>query len=304
MDLLASILYDTVYHAAPIILCVIGGVFAYQANVLNIALEGMMGIGAFASTLTVYFTNSLVLGLLAGVLAALIFGAIFSVMGVTLRGNVIIIGVALNLLVTAIAGFVMVRMNVANISLSSLNVSDLQIIIPGIDAIPILGPIVSGHPILTYVAFIGIWLMWVLSYRTKFGTYVRAVGENEDAAKSLGLKTNFYKIVAILIGALTCGLAGINLSTERLGLYTNGMTAGRGFVAIAAIYCGRGDPLKSSLYAILFGFARSLSINLAIYAGPASGLFDVIPYVVMVVVLLVVQVSKRRNVRTRGFANG
>ena len=304
MDLLASILYDTVYHAAPIILCVIGGVFAYQANVLNIALEGMMEIGAFASTLTVYFTNSLVLGLLAGVLAALIFGAIFSVMGVTLRGNVIIIGVALNLLVTAIAGFVMVRMNVANISLSSLNVSDLQIIIPGIDAIPILGPIVSGHPILTYVAFIGIWLMWVLSYRTKFGTYVRVVGENEDAAKSLGLKTNFYKIVAILIGALTCGLAGINLSTERLGLYTNGMTAGRGFVAIAAIYCGRGDPLKSSLYAILFGFARSLSINLAIYAGPASGLFDVIPYVVMVVVLLVVQVSKRRNVRTRGFANG
>lgn len=304
MDLLASILYDTVYHAAPIILCVIGGVFAYQANVLNIALEGMMGIGAFASTLTVYFTNSLVLGLLAGVLAALIFGAIFSVMGVTLRGNVIIIGVALNLLVTAIAGFVMVRMNVANISLSSLNVSDLQIIIPGIDAIPILGPIVSGHPILTYVAFIGIWLMWVLSYRTKFGTYVRVVGENEDAAKSLGLKTNFYKIVAILIGALTCGLAGINLSTERLGLYTKGMTAGRGFVAIAAIYCGRGDPLKSSLYAILFGFARSLSINLAIYAGPASGLFDVIPYVVMVVVLLVVQVSKRRNVRTRGFANG
>lgn len=304
MDLLASILYDTVYHAAPIILCVIGGVFAYQANVLNIALEGMMGIGAFASTLTVYFTNSLVLGLLAGVLAALFFGAIFSVMGVTLRGNVIIIGVALNLLVTAIAGFVMVRMNVANISLSSLNVSDLQIIIPGIDAIPILGPIVSGHPILTYVAFIGIWLMWMLSYRTKFGTYVRVVGENEDAAKSLGLKTNFYKITGILIGALTCGLAGINLSTERLGLYTNNMTAGRGFVAIAAIYCGRGDPLKSSLYAILFGFARSLSINLALYAGPASGLFDVIPYVVMVVVLFVVQISKRRNVRTRGFANG
>ena len=304
MDLLASILYDTVYHAAPIILCVIGGVFAYQANVLNIALEGMMGIGAFASTLTVYFTNSLVLGLLAGVLAALFFGAIFSVMGVTLRGNVIIIGVALNLLVTAIAGFVMVRMNVANISLSSLNVSDLQIIIPGIDAIPILGPIVSGHPILTYVAFIGIWLMWMLSYRTKFGTYVRVVGENEDAAKSLGLKTNFYKITGILIGALTCGFAAINLSTERLGLYTNNMTAGRGFVAIAAIYCGRGDPLKSSLYAILFGFARSLSINLALYAGPASGLFDVIPYVVMVVVLFVVQISKRRNVRTRGFANG
>lgn len=304
MDLLANILYDTVYHATPIILCVIGGVFAYQANVLNIALEGMMGIGAFASTLTVYFTDNLLLGFIAGVAAALVFGAIFSVMGVTLKGNVIIIGVALNLLVTAIAGFVMVRMNVANISLPNLNASDLQIVIPGVDSAPILGPIVSGHPILTYVSFIGIWLMWVLSYRTRFGTYVRVVGENEDAAKSLGLKTDLYKIVGILIGAATCGLAGINLSTERMGLYTNNMTAGRGFVAIAAIYCGRGDPLKSSLYAMLFGFARSLSINLAIYAGPASGLFDVIPYVIMVVVLLFVQISKRRNVRTRGFANG
>lgn len=304
MDLLANILYDTVYHATPIILCVIGGVFAYQANVLNIALEGMMGIGAFASTLTVYFTDNLLLGFIAGVAAALVFGAIFSVMGVTLKGNVIIIGVALNLLVTAIAGFIMVRMNVANISLPNLNASDLQIVIPGVDSAPILGPIVSGHPILTYVSFIGIWLMWVLSYRTRFGTYVRVVGENEDAAKSLGLKTDLYKIVGILIGAATCGLAGINLSTERMGLYTNNMTAGRGFVAIAVIYCGRGDPLKSSLYAMLFGFARSLSINLAIYAGPASGLFDVIPYVIMVVVLLFVQISKRRNVCTRGFANG
>lgn len=304
MDLLASILYDTVYHASPIILCVIGGVFAYQANVLNIALEGMMGIGAFASTLVVLLTDDLLLGLFAGVFAAFVFGAMFSLMGVALKGNVIIIGVALNLLATAVAGFVMARMNVANIALSNLSVAGLKIVIPGVSDVPLVGPIVSGHPVLTYVAFAGIWLTWVLSYRTRFGTYVRVVGENEDAAKSLGLKVDFYRVAAILIGALTCGLAGTNLSTERLGLYTNNMTAGRGFVAIAAIYCGRGDPLKSSLYAILFGFARSLSINLAIYAGSAAGLFDVIPYIVMVVVLLFAQVSKRRNVRARGFANG
>ena len=240
MDLLASILYDTVYHASPIILCVIGGVFAYQANVLNIALEGMMGIGAFASTLVVLLTDDLLLGLLAGVFAAFVFGAMFSLMGVALKGNVIIIGVALNLLATAVAGFVMARMNVANIALSNLSVAGLKIVIPGVSDVPLVGPIVSGHPVLTYVAFAGIWLTWVLSYRTRFGTYVRVVGENEDAAKSLGLKVDFYKVAAILIGALTCGLAGTNLSTERLGLYTNNMTAGRGFVAIAAIYCGRG----------------------------------------------------------------
>ena len=212
MDLLASILYDTVYHASPIILCVIGGVFAYQANVLNIALEGMMGIGAFASTLVVLLTDDLLLGLLAGVFAAFVFGAMFSLMGVTLKGNVIIIGVALNLLATAVAGFVMARMNVANIALSNLSVAGLKIVIPGVSDVPLVGPIVSGHPVLTYVAFAGIWLTWVLSYRTRFGTYVRVVGENEDAAKSLGLKVDLYKVAAILIGALTCGLAGTNLS--------------------------------------------------------------------------------------------
>lgn len=304
MQLIGSILYDTVYHSAPIILCVIGGVFAYKANVLNIALEGMMLIGAFASTLVAFLTGSIPIGMLAAVAASLVFGLVFSVMGVTLRGNVIIIGLAINLLASAIAGFALVRMNTSNITLSTLNVADLQVNIPLVSQVPLVGSILSGHPALTYFAFAGIAAMWVLTYKTKFGTYVRVVGENEDAARSLGLKVNRYKYAAVLIGAVCCGLAGVNLSTERLGLFTNDMTAGRGFIAIAAIYCGRGDPLRSSFYAILFGFARSLSINLAMYAGPAAGLFDVIPYLLMIAVLAVVEVARRRNVRTRGFVNG
>jgi ABC-type uncharacterized transport system permease subunit len=304
MGLLNSILSDTIYHSVPIILCVIGGVFAYKANVLNIALEGMMLIGAFVSTLTVYFTGNMMLGVVLAILASLIFGLIFSVLGVTFNGNVIVIGLAINLLASAIPRFTMVEMGVSNITLADFNVADYTINIPIIEDIPILGPIISGHPILAYVAFAGIPLMWALSYKTRFGTYVRVVGENEDAAKSLGIKVNHYKYAAILIGAVCCALAGVNLSTESLGLFTNDMTASRGFIAIAAIYCGRGDPALSALYAILFGFARSLAINLAIFAGPASGLFDVIPYVLMVVVLTVVSVAKLRNVRTRGFQNG
>lgn len=304
MQLLSSILYDTIYHSAPIILCVIGGVFAYKANVLNIALEGMMGIGAFFSVYVTYITGSLGGGFVAGVFVAFLFGVVFSLAGVTFRGNVIVIGLALNLLATAIANFMLVQMGESNLTLSDLNVADLQIHMPVIESIPLAGPILSGHPILTYVAFIGIWLTWMLMYRTKFGTYVRVVGENEDAAKSLGLKTDRYKWIAVLIGAVCCGLAGVNLSTERLGLYTSGMTAARGFIAIAAIYCGRGDPLTSSTYAILFGLARSLAINLAVFAGPAAGLFDVIPYVVMVVALLIASIAQRRNEKVRGFVNG
>ncbi|NLG93386.1 MAG: ABC transporter permease [Clostridiales bacterium] len=303
MDIIGNILYDTIYHSAPIILCVIGGIFAYKANVLNIALEGMMLIGAFVSTLTAFMTQNIALGVLLAMLAALAFGVVFSLMGVTFKGNVIIIGLAINLLASAIAKFVLVRMNTSNITLSFMNVADLKLHIPVVENIPLVGSILSGHPLITYISFLGIFFMWVLMYKTRFGIYVRVVGENEDAAKSIGLKTDFYKYAAILIGAVCCGLAGANLSTERLGLFTNDMTAGRGFIAIAAIYCGQGSPTLSAIYAIVFGLARALSVNLSIYAGPAAGLFDVIPYVIMVCVLTVVSVLKHKNNKIRGFKN-
>lgn len=304
MELLNSILYDTVYHSAPIILCVIGGIFAYKANVLNIALEGMMLNGAFVSVLTVYLTGSVPLAIFAAIASCLLLGVLFSVLGITYKGNVIVIGLGINLIVPAIARFVMNRMQMANISLQSVSVADFKINIPIIRDIPVLGKILSGHSVTTYLAFIGIIFFTVLMYKTKFGVYVRVVGENEDSAVSLGIKTNRYKYAAVLIGAFCCALAGINLSLERMAMFTNDMTAGRGFIAIAAIYCGQGKPVESSLYAILFGVARALAINLSVYAGPAAGLFDIIPYVIMVTILAVVSYMKHKNVKVRGYKLG
>lgn len=303
MDLLNSILYDTVYHSTPIILCVLGGIFAYKANVLNIALEGMMLCGAFMVMLMLYATGNIFLSVVVTIAVVLVLGLIFSFLGITLKGNVIVIGLGINMLVSAIAGFVLQIMGSSNIYLSSIDLTSLKINIPLIKDIPFLGKILSGHPLITYFSFIGIFIMWVLMYKTKFGIYVRVVGENEDAAKSIGLKTDLFKYIAVLIDAFCCALAGINLSYERLGLYTNDMTAGRGFIAIAAIYCGRGDPVASSLFAIIFGLARSLSINLSIYAGPASGLFDIIPYILMTAVLTVVSIVRHKDNKVRGFAN-
>lgn len=301
MELIGNILYDTVYHSTPIILCVIGGMFAYKANVLNIGLEGMMLNGAFTASLIMYLTGSLPLAILISIAATLLIGLIFSVLGITCKGNVIIVGLGINLMVTAIAGFVLQLLGTANLNLTQVNVASFKITIPLIDKIPLLGSILSGHPPITYLSFIGIGVFWLLMYKTKFGIYVRVVGENEDAAKSLGIKTDRYKYCAVLIGAFCCALAGINLSVERLGLFTNEMTAGRGFIAIAAIYCGQGKPVLSSLYAILFGIARALAVNLSIYAGPAAGLFDTIPYIIMVAVLAMVSALKYKNVKVRGF---
>ncbi|NFG28660.1 ABC transporter permease [Clostridium botulinum] len=301
MALLGNILYDTIYHSAPIILCVIGGMFAYKANVLNIALEGMMLNGAFVATLLVFFTDNIPLSIFLAIVTTLIYGLIFSLLGITYKGNVIIVGLAINLIVPAIAGFILQIMGTANINLTNINIADFKINIPIIQDIPFIGNILSGHTPITYLSFIGIIVLTIIMYKTKFGIYVRVVGENEDAAKSLGIKTNVYKYAAVLIGAFCCALAGVNFSLERLGLFTNDMTAGRGFIAIAAIYCGQGKPVASSMYAILFGVARALAVNLSIYAGPIAGLFDTIPYIIMVTVLAVVSAVKYKNVKVRGF---
>ena len=177
----------------------------------------------------------------------------------------------------------------------------LKIQIPLIRHIPVIGKIISGHPLITYLSFLFIIIVYVLMYHTKFGIYIRVVGENESAAKAIGIKTNFYKYMAVLLGAIGCALGGMNLSLERLGVFTNDMTAGRGFIAIAAIYCGQGRPVKSALYAILFGLARALSVDLSVHAGNISGLLDCIPYIVMIIVLSAASYVKHKSVKERGF---
>ena len=175
MELLNSILYDTVYHSAPIILCVIGGIFAYKANVLNIALEGMMLNGAFVSVLVEYMTGSVAVAIIAAIVTTLLWGLLFSILGISCKGNVIVIGLGINLIVPAIAKFVLKMMELANISLQNVSVADFKINIPIIQDIPVIGNILSGHPLITYLAFIGIALVAVLMYKTKFGVYVRVV---------------------------------------------------------------------------------------------------------------------------------
>lgn len=301
MQLIISILYDCIYHSAPIILCVLGGMFAYKANVLNIALEGMMLNGAFVSVLSYHMTGNMLLTLLLTIGSTLIYGLVFSFLGVTLKGNVIIIGLAINMISTALAGFVLVMMSSSNIILQDFNLNALKVNIPIIKGIPFVGSILSGHPVITYISFLMILLMFILMYHTKFGIYVRVVGESEEAAKAIGLRTDFYKYAAILIGAVGCALGGMNLSLERLGLFTNDMVAGRGFIAIAAIYCGQGKPVQSAVYAILFGLSRSLAVNLSVYAGNAAGLFDCFPYILMIAVLAAASYMKHKNVKVRGF---
>ena len=304
MNLLNNILYDMVYHSTPLILAVLGGLFAYKANVLNIGLEGMILMGAFSSSLFILIFQNYYLGIALAILCTLLVGLIFSVFAITLKSNFIITGFGLNILIGSICTFILKYKMLVNINIGYLvNVNDMKIHIPIIKDIPIISRVLSGHTPITYISFMLIIVAYIVLYKTRFGIHLRVVGESEGAAKSVGIKSDRLKYIAILIGAVLCALAGINLSTERMALFTDNMIAGRGFIAIAAIYCGKGEPLKSSIYAVIFGLAKSLAINLGLYAGPISGLFEMIPYLMIVLVLFVVSCSECKKTKIRGIKN-
>ena len=299
MEFINNIIYQAIVYLSPVLLATLGGIFAYKANVLNISLEGMMMTGAFVSVLTANLTESLPMAYLAAFVACLLLGVIFSALGVTMKGNVIVIGLGINMLVPAVASFVLKIMAIPSVTVPWFKTADIRLQLPFLENVPVLGALLHDHPPITYVSYIMIVVMTILMFRTRFGVHVRVVGENEDAAISLGLKTNMYKTAAVLIGAGCCALAGTNLALERLSLYTNNMTAGRGFIAIAAIYCGRGNPVACTLYAILFSIANALAEYFSLQVS-ASLLLKVVPYVVMVVVLSIASIVNRRKVRARG----
>jgi simple sugar transport system permease protein len=302
MDFIIKILFDSLYFSGPIILIALGGLFAYKAGIVNIGLDGFMLFGALASTLILYFTKSWALALLGGIVIGILLGVLFSFFGVTKKANFIITGFAIGLLSTAAGKYALALMHDTSINvIGILSTGASRLNIPLIEDIPFLGPIISGHTYLTYFAYISIFLVGFIMKKTKFGTYVRVVGESEEAARSVGININRIKYLAVIIGGIFTALAGYEVAVVQLSSYTTDITAGMGFIALAAIYCGDGDPGKVSVYAILFGVAQALSVNLAIRIGSIAGLLKIIPYITIVIVLFVVALIKNRKSLYRGF---
>ena len=302
ITVIAKIFSDTFLHAAPILFAVLGGIYAYKANVLNVSLEGMILIGCFVTCFVMMNTGNFLLAVFSAILATSIVALIFCFFGITLKGNVIIVGLSINMLATALTAFFLKLLGKSELIATNYILNEMRINIPILKDIPFIGKVFSGHTFLTYFSYIMIFLMWLLMYKTKFGVHARVVGENEDAAIAIGLKVNKLKFIAVIIGAVCCALAGASLAMDGAGgIFTPDMSAARGFIAMAAMYCGDGSPKKSSLYAILFGLARSISQNLSIYLSSASRIFNMAPYIIIVVVLLVVSINTYKNNKTRGF---
>lgn len=275
--------------AVPILLAGLGGLFTLQADILNIGMEGMMLFGAWAGVFVSYTTGSVWLALLAAMLVGLLAAAIMGLFGVRYRCNIVVAGMGLNLFGQSFTMFLLRSIFKTRGSLSDPRIVGVPVVnIPVINKIPILGELVSGHSVLVYVAFLLVAVVYFFLYRTPIGLRIRAVGENDEAVRAVGVDPNQIRFLAVLISGLFSGLAGAYLSLAQLRMFVENMVAGRGFIALAAIYFGRGTPLGTMIAALIFGLAEALSMRLQILGYPSQFML-MIPYLVTVAILIVVQ---------------
>lgn len=281
--------------AVPLVLAATGGLVHRLSGVVNIGLEGQMLIGALAGAVVSGLASSWLLGVFAGCVAGAAGGLLMSVVITRGNANQIIVGLGF---VTAAAGAIgYVLRGMLDVS-GTLRVPGLEMLpqlrIPGVDAVPVLGAVVSGKDPLFWLALLLLPLVaWALR-ATPWGLRVRATGSSTDASRSLGLSTKRIQDGAGTLAGALAGLAGAHLSLGQVGLFNEQMTAGRGYIALAAFYFGRNRPWPTAAACLLFAFFEALQTRLQTQ-GIAADLVQTLPYAVVVVVLAATAIANHRK---------
>jgi general nucleoside transport system permease protein len=296
---LLQILDTTLRLATPLLLACLAGLFSERAGIFDIGLEGKMLAAAMASGAVAFLTGSVWLGLLAGIAASLLFAAMHGLASITFKGNQLISGVALNFLASGLTVLVAQAMfgqggrTPPLEGAARFNPIHLPFEAEAI-AVPVIGPfyseVVSGHALLVYVALACVPLSWWVLYRTRFGLRLRAVGENPAAVDTAGISVVRLRYAAVAITGLLCGIAGAYMATALQAGFGREMTAGRGYIALAALIFAKWRPVAAMWACLLFGFLQALALrpdvveSLVFMKVPVPFL-DALPYILTVVVL-------------------
>ena len=289
---------------APILFATLGAVVGEKAGVSNIGLEGIMMMSALFGSLTAYWTGSWAVGLLVALVVGILEALLMGFFAFNLKTDIILTGIAVNMIGSG--GTLFLVKVITNITEGKPLASTTSLItavnqipswnIPLIKDIPVVGDVLSGHSILTYIAFLLVFLTWVLLYKTPLGLNIRSVGENPNAAASVGVSVLKVKYIAIGFSGLMAGFGGAFMSMYYAMGWSLDMVAGRGFIALAAQAMGGGEPLGSMLSALVFGFAQALSIKVS-SKGIDSNLVTPIPYLVTILGLVVFALVLRSKVK-------
>ena len=283
--------------STPILFAALGALISDKAGVINIALEGIMLMSALTGVIFSAITGSAFFGLLMAVIVGGLVGLSLGYFSLNLKTNVILAAVAINLI--AIGGTVFILYLVAGdkgISSSLASKVLPKIDIPLLKSIPGIGPIFSGHNVLTYLAFLSVLFIWFFLYKTPLGLRIRAVGENEHAADSVGISVIKTRYIALTISGILAGFGGAYMSMGYVSWFSRDMTAGRGFIALAAEAMGGATPIGCMLTSLLFGFFDALSNSLQLLKIPYE-FVSMLPYAATVVGLVIYTIRKTEKIR-------
>jgi len=306
-----TLVQSTIRRATPYILGSLAALIASRAGVLNLAIEGKMLLGAYVAVTVLYKTGlDPAFGLIAAVLSGGVLGFVFAVLYLRIRINLIILALALNLFVANATVFFLRTLFGAFGTLADPSISGLPIIhLPVIRSIPLLSDRLSGYNIVVYISWIMVVVIWVILFRTRFGRHIRAVGENREAAETVGINVTLVQIFALTLSGMLAGLAGAFLSIGVLSQFLSNITAGRGWVAITVSLFAFEQPVAAFFTSLFFGLSEALSDFLQSQSGitlspEALFLILTLPQIATLgaLVLVAVRIRTAELLKRRNFA--
>jgi simple sugar transport system permease protein len=294
MNIFVGLINGMISAATPILLSALGGSLTYYAGIFNIAMEGMMLSGAFFAVLGSYYFQSWPLGILFAITGALIMALFFILFSIVLKMDEFVTGIGLNLFALGVTTYLLRQIFKVKGAFADPSIVPIpRINIPLIEDIPVLGTILSGQNLIIYVTIIVTILVYFLVFKTRFGLRLRAAGYNRTCLDTSGVSADRIRIWSLLICGVLCGLAGAFLSLGYVTLFSENMSAGRGWISLAAVILVSGNPLGIALISLLFGFSDGF--GLFMQSVLPSQFSSMVPYVATLIALFVYSVRKKKR---------
>jgi len=288
LNTLTSILQTTILYSTPLILAAMGGLYSERSGVVNIALEGLMTIGAFTAAVTTIFTGNPWLGLFAAMVAGILFALPHAVASITFKADQVVSGVAINFLAFGLSVYLVKHLYNGAAQTPVVKETLSRMPIPGLSDIPVIGSALFNAFPTTYLAFVIVAASYFILYYTPFGMRLRAVGEHPKAAETAGVSVLRMRYVAVMISGALAGLGGAGLSIAIGSEFNQATVAGQGFIALAALIFGKWHPLGAFFAALFFGFAVALALIGQLFGWTQyvpSEVLNMLPYVLTILAL-------------------
>ena len=289
LDWIGNFGYSVLRLSTPLIFAGMAAVISKKAGMMNMALEGMMLCAALGGVVFAGMTGNVWIGLLGAVVIGVLVGAVIAFSSLSGKTDLYLTCIAVNLAATGGTVFVMYLLTGEKATTSAaIKAYTLPtVVLPLINKIPLIGPMLSGHNVLTYLAFISIFAVWFFLTRTRLGLRLRAVGENARAAASVGINVKRIGYVSFLISGVLCGFGGAFMSMGWVSFFMKNMVNGRGYIGLSACNIAGGDPLGAGIAAVFFGLSDAAATSLKSQTSFPTEFLEMIPYAATIIALMV-----------------